>query len=256
MIGVDGGITADVFLRKHLQNPCGITGIREGVVEFFRFLDLQVFDGPFQGSALFPVFMDIGKDLLDISVEEGERERPAAGQVSVFNVPADISLQFGEIAWPPGTEDGRGTTPDEKIREDMRKCTLAFKIVLGHVDYAACHVVQLPVQHRTDGLVKCPDLLKGRIQLNRPDLNNLKGQLRILFFLSVGALVPFQVQNNIIHVFSLSGNVDRLVFDRGQLSITVIPIFVNLLMKEIIIRQILQQQQGIRFLVMISTIAS
>ena len=200
MIGVDGGISPDVFRGKTLQDPRGVAGVRERVVEFLSLLNLQIFNRPFEGSALFPIFMYIGKDLLDIPVEKWKRERPASGQISVINVPADISLQLGQVAGTPGAEDGSIPAPDKKVCEDMRKRTLSFEVALGHVDHAAGHIMKLPVQDRPDGLVEGSHLLQGRIELYRPDLNDLKGQLRIFSLLSVRTLVPLQIQNDIVQL--------------------------------------------------------
>ena len=81
----------------------------------------------------------------------------------MFDMPAYISLKLRQVAGSPGTEYGRVAAPHKKVRKDMGEGSFSLKILLCHMDHTAGHVMEPAVQDGTDGLVKSPDLLKGRI---------------------------------------------------------------------------------------------
>ena len=163
VVGIDGGIAADILRREKLQDLCGISGIGKRVVEFLPLLDLKILDGPFQSPALLSVFVGVGEYFLDVPVKKRKRERPAPCQVAMIQMPADISLQFCEIAGAPGAENGRVPAPPQKIGKNMGKGPFAGEVIFRHMDHAARHVVKPAVKNRTDRFMKGTDVPEGRI---------------------------------------------------------------------------------------------
>ena len=116
----------------------------------------------------------------------------------MIHMPAHISLKLGQIAGSPGTEHGIGSAPNQKIGKDLWEGTSALKVLLGHMYDISRHIVEFFIQDRVDRLMESPEFMKGRVQLDRADLNDLEGHLRIFLLFSIWALVPLQIHHNII----------------------------------------------------------
>ena len=130
------------------------------------------------------------------------RERPLFFHASPVDVPADISLKLGQIAGAPCTENRIRAAPGKEIPEDFRESPFSVKIPFRHMDYASRHMMQPFIEDRLNNLMKAACRMKILIHFNGSDFYNLKGKHRIFPFFPIRTLVPFQVQNNVVHKFA------------------------------------------------------
>ena len=87
----------------------------------------------------------------------------------------------------------------EKVPDDSHKrLTVAFQLGHVHMGYLGDPVVHLRIDPRPDQTAKLPGLLKRFIQADRSDFYNFKRKMVNRPLFSVRALIPFQIQYNII----------------------------------------------------------
>src|SRR5699024_3779618 len=148
----------------------------------------------------FPVFVDNAEYFLNVVIKQGKRER-------IFHmVPRKISLQFHQISRPPGTKEGVLSAPLHKSSGCLWKGALIGQILFLKGNNFPGPPVQRPVDYRADYFMKmiCDFMLF--IHFYSADLNDFKGEKMLLFFFSLRTLVPFQIQNNVVHTVSSGGS--------------------------------------------------
>ena len=107
--------------------------------------------------------------------------RPADQRQEVikFHVP----LELRQVSRSPGAEHARTAGECKKFLHGLRKWDSVLQILFCQSDDLARPVMEMLVDHRFYNPVKRSHHIPLTIHLHRADLNNLKRQLRVLFFL-------------------------------------------------------------------------
>jgi len=117
-----------------------------------------------------------------------------------------IPLKLSQIHGTPGAEAVLLLTAPckETVHNHIKRLSLLTQLRHIHV----CHFRYLKmhpfINHGPDQLVKRSCLFKIPVQLHCSDFYDLKRKMLHRIFLSIGTLVPFQIKNNVIHLFILS----------------------------------------------------
>ena len=192
---VHGKVFESLFFIQSLKDSGGIGGVSQRFMEGLILGKLQGIDDGleiFPGTAVLPLETE---NLLDIQVIEGKREG------IFYMVKAHVPLKLEKILRTPGTENGvlHGAAPFQKGRNHLiKRPGLAESLHIHMQDFLGM-AVEAVVDPGPDLFLKLSAFFPLVVQFDGSDLNDLKGKLLILFFFSSGALVPFQVKNDVIH---------------------------------------------------------
>jgi hypothetical protein len=156
---------------------------------------LQKVHGVFQVLSGFFIIEGKRKELLDIQKLHGSRSERL--HVIVFH----IALQFRQIKRSPGAKDVIiGTAPVKELIADIRKRLAGFQFLHLKVDELAGDMMQLMIDLRFYQSGKLIDHFAVFIAFYGTDLHDLKGDGGIFGFMGRISLIPFQVNNDIIHI--------------------------------------------------------
>ena len=116
-----------------------------------------------------------------------------------------VALQFRQIHGSPGAKTVFRAAPVQKLPHHLLK-VLSPVLQLPHIHVGDFRYLkmQLSVNLRPDQPVELALLAKRLVQLNRADFYDFKWKMLYGVFFSVGALVPFEIQNNVVHSLILS----------------------------------------------------
>ena len=175
------------------QHPGSVIGIAESPVERNVLLDLQIVHRPFQRPPALAVFIGDAEQFLHVQKGDG-----SSGQGSHAVIP-QIALQFRQIQRPPGTKDIVLPTPTQEVLHHLGEGLPPLQFFHAHVNQLAGDPVHTPINRGADQLAELTDHDPLLIQFDGTDLYDLKGQFCRFRLLPRAALIPLQIQNNIIH---------------------------------------------------------
>ena len=117
-----------------------------------------------------------------------------------------IPLKLGQIHGTPGAEAVLLLpAPCKKtVHNHIKRLSRLAQLRHIHMCYFRNLKMHLFINLGPDQLVKRSCLFKIPVQLHCSDFYNFKRKMLHRIFLSIGTLVPFQIKNNVIHLFILS----------------------------------------------------
>lgn len=117
-----------------------------------------------------------------------------------------IPLKLRQIHGAPGTEAILLLTAPckETVHNHIKGFSLLAQLCHIHVCHFRYLKMHLFINLGPDQLVKRSCLFKIPVQLYCSDFYDFKRKMLHRIFLSIGTLVPFQIKNNVIHLFILS----------------------------------------------------
>ena len=117
-----------------------------------------------------------------------------------------IPLKLGQIHGAPGAEAVLlfPAPGKETVHNYIKGFSPLTQLRHIHVCYFRYLKMHLFINLGPDQLVERSCLFKIPVQLHCSDFYDFKGKMLHRIFLPIGTLVPFQIKNNVIHLFILS----------------------------------------------------
>ena len=146
-----------------------------------------------QRPAHFPRLKRNREQFLDILIDNGACEQ------FFHMIITEVPLELRQIERTPCAEAHILSAPVKKCFGCFPERLSAPQIILCQPYHFSCLIMQPVIHSRPDQRVKGIEILLTFIQFHCSDFNYLKRQPGILKLFPVGALIPFEIEHNIIH---------------------------------------------------------
>ena len=166
-----------------------VAGVVKRLVKGPFFRNTQLPHRRIQSRFLLPVLPEQAVQLLDIIVEQGVGERIFHAEIG------QVFLKLRQVHGTPGAVDRRLPAPLFKICHNLlERPPLLHQLIHSHVGDLRNFIMKFPVYLRPHQLAERGDHFHVLVQLYRPDLDDLKRQMRSRQFFSIWILIPLQVK--------------------------------------------------------------
>ena len=192
-------------LRAFLEHQCGIVCVVERVMKGMIgiWLDAKMLHGGFQPCAVLGIAGQLAIEPLQVV---HLRERLRIGEE------IQVLLEYRHVVTAPGEQRAVPAAPGMEALRSLAELQRVAQLILADAGDAFDTRMELDIVGGLNQLVEGVDDLQPVVQLDRADLNHFKQQLAAHGFIGgavVGErLVPFQIQDDVIHAKMILPMVD------------------------------------------------